>query len=65
LEQLFFWGKNSTIGDTAQIFWLKSPFSLKSFCQIVALFKEQVATSMPPGYIFNAPREKYCQFREL
>jgi hypothetical protein len=65
LEQPFFFGKNSPKGDTAQIFWLKSLFFLKSFCQIVPLFKERVGTSMPHGYIFNAPREKYCQFREL
>jgi hypothetical protein len=26
----------------------------------VPLFKERAATSMPPGYIFNAPREKYA-----
>ncbi len=33
-----FFGKNSPKGDTSQIFWLKSPFFLKSFCQIVPLF---------------------------
>jgi hypothetical protein len=31
----------------------------------VPLFKEWVATGMPPGYIFNAPRENYCEFHEL
>jgi hypothetical protein len=56
---LFFWGKKSPKGDTAQIFWWKSSFFLKSIRQIVPLFKERVLTSMPAGYIFNAPREKY------
>jgi hypothetical protein len=55
----FFGGKKSPKGDTAQTFWWKSSLFLKSIHQIVPLLKEQVVTSMPTGYIFNAPREKY------
>jgi len=51
--------------DTAQIFWRKSPFFLKSIRQTVPLFKERFATSMPAGYTFNAPQEKYRQLGEL
>jgi hypothetical protein len=51
--------------DTAQIFWRKSPFFLKSIHQTVPLFKERVVTSMRAGYTFNAPQEKYCQLGEL
>jgi hypothetical protein len=50
-------GENLTNGDTAQIFWRKSPFSLKPICQIAPLLKERVVTSMPTDYTFNAPEE--------
>jgi hypothetical protein len=41
LEQafLFFFGENSPKGDTAQIFWLKSPFFLKIILPDCARFQ--------------------------
>ncbi len=65
LEQPFFFGKKSPTGNTAQIFWWKSPFFWKSIRQIVPLFKERDTTTMPTGYICNAPREMYCQLGEI
>jgi hypothetical protein len=60
-----FFGKKSPKGDTAQIFWRKLSFFLKSIRQNAPLFKERVATSMPTAYTFNAPEEKYCRLGEL
>jgi hypothetical protein len=60
-----FFGEKSPKGDAAQIFWGKSPFFLNSIRQNASLFKERVATSMPTGYTFNAPEEKYGRLREL
>jgi hypothetical protein len=58
-------GEKSPKGDTAQIFWRKFPFLLKSIRQNAPLFKERVVTSMPTDYTFNAPAEKYRQLGEL
>jgi len=47
-------------------FLAKIPFFfLKSIRQTAPLFSERVTTSMPAGYTFNAPGEKYRQLSEL
>jgi hypothetical protein len=64
-QPFVFFGEKSPKGDTAQIFWQKSPFILNSIRQIASLFKERVATSRATGYSFDAPGEKYRQLGEL
>ncbi len=60
-----FFGKKSPTRNNAQIFRWKSPFFWKSIRQIVPLFKERVTTTMPTGYICNAPRDGYRQLGEI
>jgi hypothetical protein len=65
LNQHLLFFEKSPKGDTAQFFWRKSPFFLKSIRQIAPLFKVRVATSMPTGYTVNAPGEKYLRLGEI
>jgi hypothetical protein len=57
-------GKKLPKGNTAQIFWPKSPSFLKHNRYFAPLLKDRFVTSMPTGYTLNAPGEKYCQLGE-
>jgi len=63
--EAFFLGRKIAKRRHCPNFLAKILFFLKSTRQTVPLFKERVATSMPAGYTFNAPQEKYRQLGEL
>jgi hypothetical protein len=65
MASIFIFDEKSPKADTAQIFWQKSPFLLKSIHQTAPRFKEGVASCMLTGYTFNAPGKKYHGLGEL